>query len=384
MKENFENIKLYIKKIINKLKDIKFKKFKLNMSFLLIITNMVTIIAVVMQIVSTNYQLRLLNNQLSYMQDTNYTMQAQIENMQKSIKKTLEGEASLIAKYSIEPVSMDFQKGVYTLQVKVTPKEYTEYTDAIIFFGTQEYKLEYTKNCYEKNITLPLNEYYDGQVTFLFQSGTKKNTEVLNEYSCFLNIFKNALSGKIKKSPKVSNGFLEFEGDCSYALDGQKKYTFSTFELLVDVDNVNKFTIDMLKTHEEEKKKGENTDKKASSSKLSDVFAHKQEEGNKVDNDVDKLNSLDTDTQETQKTEISNISGKIDLAKYIKDSLPIENGNKVRIYYKAITSEGYVFTYDLFNGIVDVNSEDGWKAGIAPYKIYYEVRDLNDYPLRLK
>ena len=140
----------------------------------------------------------------------------------------------------------------------------------------------------------------------------------------------------------------------------------------------------MLKTHEEEKKKGENTDKKASSSKLSDVFAHKQEEGNKVDNDVDKLNSLDTDTQETQKTEISNISGKIDLAKYIKDGLHIENGNKVRIYYKAITSEGYVFTYDLFNGTVDVNSEDGWKAGIAPYKIYYEVRDLNDYPLRLK
>jgi len=385
LKDKLKEVKSLMKKTGKKFKIIKIKKVRINVSYLLMLSNFIIIIALVMQIISNNYQLRLLNNQLSYMQDTDNTMQAQIENMHRNVKKTLEGEASLIAKYSIEPVSMDFEKGVYTLQVKVTPKEYTEYTDAMIFFGTQEYKLEYTKNSYEKNITLPLNEYYDGQVTFLFQSGSKKSTEVLNEYSCFLNIFKSALSGKLKKSPKYSNGTLNFDSECSYALDGQKKYTFSTFELLVDVDNVNKFNINMLKTHEDEKKKVENSEKKSNSNKLSDAIEDNSNNSTGNENGVEnKTDNPEVGSKDLSKTSITNISGKVDLSKYIKDSLPVENGNRVRIYLKAVTSEGYTFTYDLFNGVVDNTSEDGWRAGIAPYRVNYEVRDLNGYPLRLK
>ena len=83
LKDKLKEVKSLMKKMGKKFKIIKIKKVRINVSYLLMLSNFIIIIALVMQIISNNYQLRLLNNQLSYMQDTDNTMQAQIENMHR-------------------------------------------------------------------------------------------------------------------------------------------------------------------------------------------------------------------------------------------------------------------------------------------------------------
>ncbi|SFG40180.1 hypothetical protein SAMN04487761_11641 [Lachnospiraceae bacterium C7] len=396
-------------------------RIKRRVPIFLAVTNVVIIVVLVGQIVMTNYNLRLLNNQLSYMQDTDDTMQAQIENMQKSFKKTIKEESSLISEYEIEPVDVDFANNQYTLHVSVTPKEYTSSTDAIVYFGTNEYKLDYTNNVFEKNITLNVADDYDGRVSFLFQNGYKKSTEVIDNYSGFLNIFDSALSGKLKKSPSYSNGTLEFEGECSYALDGKKKYKFSTFEMCVDVDNVQTIHIDMLKTYLDEKEKLENTEKKSITDKLSDALSDGDskddnsviENGKNVENldgaessteatdnqgesldeasaedsqkvsEKDGTDKSDESTSKKKNKTVSTISGKVNLEDLIKNQIHVDGDKTVRVYLRAKTTEGYVFTYDLFNGIIDTEN-NGWKTNGNPFKVHYEAQDLKGGVLKIK
>ena len=104
----------------------------------------------------------------------------------------------MIEDYSIDIVDMNFSKKTYDVSVSVIPKEYSDKTSVTVYFGTEECPLKADGYTFKGNMTLPLNQTFDGNITFLIANGSKKATEVLwNEHGL--------IEGIVRKPGRCTN-----------------------------------------------------------------------------------------------------------------------------------------------------------------------------------
>ena len=103
---------------------------------ILIITDLVVVGVLVTLWTSSGKVLSEVKTQLAYIQDTNSIIQNEVTNMESNIEATLEAESSMLENYSIEVTGYDFAAGTYDVAISILPKEYTDTTQAVIYFGT--------------------------------------------------------------------------------------------------------------------------------------------------------------------------------------------------------------------------------------------------------
>lgn len=187
-----------------------------------------------------------LATQLAYLQDTTDVILSDVGSMQSNFEKTLEEENSLIESYSIDVVNMDFAEGTYDVAVSVIPKEYTDETKVIVYFGTAECILAADGYTYSGSMTLPLEKTFDGNLTFLLANGRKKNTEVIEDYEGLYNHLDQVLYGSLAGEPTYKEGKIKLNTACTYTLDGAGMYEFDSFDLVVEVDGEEIESIDLL------------------------------------------------------------------------------------------------------------------------------------------
>lgn len=273
-------------------------------------------------------QMQEITNQLAYLQDTSDIIQSDLGGLQSDIKKTLEEENSMVESYAIDVVDTDFSAGTYTVNVTVIPKEYTDQTKASVFFGTKEYHLTLNGYTYQATMVLPTKESYDGNVTFLFQNGEKKSTEVLKNYVGFISDFDlTSLQGILENTPEFSKGVLQLNSVLEYDLQGAGDFEFSSLMCVVEKDGELIYEKELLTETQEEE------------SDTVDFFQGLGE-GDEV---------VSTEASAGQEVVTEPVMGKSG-SYQLETKQEMEAGAKVRIYLKAVSTDGYTFFHDIFQG----------------------------------
>ena len=283
------------------------------------------VVGVVTGVIMLVRQMNAITNQLVYLQDTTDIIQSDLGSLQFDIQKTLEEENSMVESYSIDVTDSNFAANSYTVTVTVIPKEYTDQTKAKVFFGTKEYPLILNGYTYQGTITLPTTESYDGNVTFLFQNGEKKSTEVLKNYVGFVSSFENVLLGSMENMPEYSENVLQIRDELQYLLDGAGQFEFSSCMCVVEAEEEVLLEKELLVP---EKEPQEDT---------VDFFPELDEEEISTEVSAGEAVSMEP---------VSGSSGDYVLA-FEEEVLP---DTEVRVYLRAVTTEGYVFVYELFQG----------------------------------
>lgn len=275
-----------------------------------------------------------LTNQLSYLQDTTNIILSDVGGMQSRIEKTLEEEASMIEDYSIEVTNMDFARKVYDVDISVIPKEYTDNTKVSIYFGTTECTLKADGYIYKGNVTLPLDKTFDGNVTFLLANGKKKTTEVVEDFDGMSGKFEQVLTGSFEGTPSLKDDRISLKGKCNYTLDNASLYTFKSFEIVASLDDQEIWTQnlmqDIIENNEEPdaQQQGLITTEQAqeTDSEASTIESGSGTVDCKMSYEMQKPQGEDVDSTEV-------------------DTLPEKQ--QLRVYLRAVTSEGYRFETDL-------------------------------------
>lgn len=269
-----------------------------------------------------------ITNQLVYLQDTSDIIQSDLGGLQSDIKKTLEEENSMVESYSIDVLETNFAADSYTVKVEVIPKEYTDQTKASVFFGTKEYPLSLNGYTYQGTMVLSTKESYDGNVTFLFRNGEKKSTEVLKNYVGFISGFDMVLlQGSFEKSPEFSQGVLQVDSVLECDLQGAGNFEFTSFMCVVEKNEEIIYEKELLtETLEEEPD-------------VVDFFQGRGEGDEVVSTEVSAGQEVITEP-------VTGSGGTYQL----KMEQEMEAGANVRIYLKAVSTEGYTFFYDIFQG----------------------------------
>lgn len=289
------------------------------------VVSLLLVIGLVIGIVMLTKQMNAITNQLVYLQDTTDIIQSDLGGLQFDIQKTLEEENSMVESYSIDVIDSDFATNSYRVSVSVIPKEYTDQTKAKVFFGTKEYPLVLNGYTYQGTITLPTTESYDGNVTFLFQNGEKKSTEVLKNYVGFVSSFENVLLGTMEKTPKYSENVLQIQDELQFLLDGAGQFEFSSCMCIVEAEDEILLEKELLAAEME------------SNEDAVDFF---QGMG-------DEVVSTEVSAGEAVTMEpVTGCSGNYELAL----EQEVKPDTEIRVYLRAATTEGYVFFYELFKG----------------------------------
>ena len=286
-----------------------------------------------------------LGNQLSYLIDTNNILQSQVSNLQSNIETALEEEASLVEKQSIEVVSTDFSKGTYEVKISVIPKEYSDATKVSVFFGANEIPLTLNRFSYEGIAELSVSNNYDGNVTFLFVNGDKKNTEIIKDYQSLQTKLEDLLYGEIPKIPQYKDGKISFSDEISYTLNAYENYGYETLELVLLLDDDNAVVVNLLE----------------------DV----SKEGNAEDSD---------EIKETDSKLIYGMSGSYDFTK----SLEVEDGQRVCLRLRSKCENGYTLEYDLFSGVVQKDGPNGFEETEDYFVPNYCVYDSHGNKFEMK
>lgn len=314
-----------------------------------------------------------LTNQLAYLQDTTNIILSDVGGMQSSIEKTLEEEASMVEDYSIEVKDMDFARHEYKVEVSVIPKEYTDNTTMSIYFGTTECPLKADGYMFKGNITLPLNKTFNGNVTFLLANGKKKTTEVVEDFDGVSGKFDQVLSGTLDGTPALKDGKLSLKGKCTYTLDNVAMYHFKSFEIAASLDGEEIWTQDLMQNLLEEKQESSKDDKDLVTTEQA---VEENSEGSTVDSGsgtvtcrmvYEKPQQQKEDVEQTQAQEGQTPSRK-----------------PLRIYLRAVTTEGYRFETDLLREDA-MEEENKWsldKESIDT-KMYRSVYDRKDQELTI-
>ena len=300
------------------------------------IFNAITIIllaALIAGAVLLNNRIKKLETQMSYTSDNTSVILSDVQTMQDDIKSTLEEEASLITDWDISLKSADFTDMTYTVSVSVVPKEYTEDTKTSVFFGTNEIPLELNGIKYTGEATLPLSEDYAGNVTFLFVDGNKRSTEVLDEFEGVTSVFKNVASGILANKPTFDNGSIKLGTDVDVAVMGNDYFDFNSVQLVVASSDTE------LKTYDIRQLLAENGTDSADSA------------------DTDSKNNTENDTSDASKEDDGKLHSLEGTVK-IEDLIPVTAASNIKIYVKAVSAQGYTFTYDLFDGTVNQDITD--------------------------
>lgn len=304
------------------------------------IFNAITIIllaALIAGAVLLNNRIKKLETQMSYTSDNTSVILSDVQTMQDDIKSTLEEEASLITDWDISLKSADFTDMTYTVSVSVVPKEYTEDTKTSVFFGTNEIPLELNGIKYTGEATLPLSEDYAGNVTFLFVDGNKRSTEVLDEFKGVTSVFKNVASGILANKPTFDNGSIKLGTDVDVAVMGNDYFDFNSVQLVVASSDTELKTYDIRQLLAEN---GTDSADSADTDSITSALSRKDDakkDGSKEDDG--KLHSLEGTVK-------------------IEDLIPVTAASNIKIYVKAVSAQGYTFTYDLFDGIVNQDITD--------------------------
>lgn len=292
-------------------------KFKRN------VFNVITIILLIALIgggVYLNNQVTKVKNQITYTIDNTSVILSEVQAMQDNIKATLEEEASLISSWSISLDSTDFKNQTYTVDIDVTPKEYSETTETRIFFGTQEFPLTLEDYHFVGKAELSLSEDYAGNVTVLFVDGGKRNTEVLDHYEGVLSLFDDVATGIMSTNPTYDKGKLDINSDVDIFIDGKDRFMFDDCEVVLENGGAAVRSYDIREL---------------------------------INANTNSMDTENTENEPLTREPTDSIAGKI----ILEDSIELATATDIRLYIKACTTDGYVFTYDLFNGKVNAEGD---------------------------
>jgi hypothetical protein len=287
----------------------------------------VIFVALVVTIALLYLRITEISNQMAYLQDTNNVILSEVDNLQSSFKQTLEEENSMIESYSIDVADMDFAVGTYEAAVSVIPKEYTDETKVSIFFGTKECALELSGYTYAGSVTLPLDKTYDGNLTILLANGKKKSTEVVSDYEGLYNHLDQVLSGSLAEEPEYSDGVLSLDSDMSCTLDGVELYEFDSLDMVFELDGEEVGTIDILTW--------------PSADEVVEDSAGDTEEAS----DVSQIELPVSGTSGNYPIEFS-----YDLKEELSEDEEAPEDPEIRVYLRALSTEGYRFECTLFGG----------------------------------
>lgn len=364
----------------------------------LVVTD-IMVVAVILSLWSSSG--RILNEvqtQLAYIQDTNTIIQNEVSNMESNIEATLEAENSMLESYAIDVTGYDFVEGTYDVEVSVLPKEYTDTTQAMLYFGTQECYLSLNGLAYEGTATLPIGTNYDGNVTILFMDGNKKTTEVIKSYKGFQSSVKGMVSGSLGQNPTYTDGRLFINSKVDYSLDGNTSYEFETFELIVAAGGEELYYYDLLEESEDytgeylldiEENEDEEHRMQEEAGVLEGTSLANDEAGDSIDNpsDLDESNAdgADADEDDMHRTDSDetaideadtpawtsqNITNKIERATVhpsiksksgqvsLRVQCEVKPSKKAHIFLRAITTDGLIIEYDLFGGYTKAKGDD--------------------------
>ena len=329
-----------------------------------------------------------------YLQDTNSILNEEVLNLQTNIQSALEEEGSLIERYTVEMLAIDLQKGTYQAKVSVVPKEYSDSTRTSVFFGVNEFPLTLNRYIFEGTMELSFTDIYDGNMTFLFSNGDKKNTEIAKNYVGIQTKLQELLYGSIETIPTYRNGKLVFDHVIEYSLNEYDGKPYESLELILvanekELKVVDLFTedviIDETVIYEEE-------------TELPTVTEHSSE--NVLDeNDIQQESSseeasspIDTNSTET----LDNLSDNVDIVtekkEYhlgksgmfkLKKSIAMKDGTKVRLFLRAKSKDGFTLEYDLFSAITSKNGPNGYEETEDYFKSNYKMYDENRNALDL-
>lgn len=316
------------------------------------IFNAITIIllaALIAGAVLLNNRIKKLETQMSYTSDNTSVILSDVQTMQDDIKSTLEEEASLITDWDISLKSADFTDMTYKVSVSVVPKEYTEDTKTSVFFGTNEIPLELNGIKYTGEATLPLSEDYAGNVTFLFVDGNKRSTEVLDEFEGVTSVFKNVASGILSDKPTFDNGSIKLGTDVDVAVMGNDYFDFNSVQLVVASSDTELKTYDIRQLLAEN---GTDSADSADTDSITSALSRKDD----APKDGSK-NNTENDTSDASKEDDGKLHSLEGTVK-IEDLIPVTAASNIKIYVKAVSAQGYTFTYDLFEGTVNQDITD--------------------------
>ncbi len=268
-----------------------------------------------------------IRTQLTYMQDTISIIQSDVGNLQSNIKTTLEEESSLIESYEVDIVGMNLEAGTYDVAVSVIPKEYTDATQTSIYFGSKEYLLTLNGYAYQGNMTLPLSESYDGNITFLFVNGDKKTTEVLRDYVGITTGLKNVVIATMQEQPEYRNEKISLDTDIDVKIQGNDEYVFEQLHLLATINGEEVYTLDLF-------------------------------EG--------QMGAID----------------EFEIATSVEFDQEMVLDDTVRVFIQGVTQQGYTFEYELYKATVSLSEEE--KEILIAENVSYIIIDDNNERLELE
>ena len=198
---------------------------------------------------------------------------------------------------------------------------------------------------YEGIAELSVSNNYDGNVTFLFVNGDKKNTEIIKDYQSLQTKLEDLLYGAIPKIPQYKDGKISFSDEISYTLNAYENYGYETLELVLLLNDENAVVVNLLE----------------------DV----SKEGNAEDSD---------EIKETDSKLIYGMSGSYDFTK----SLEVEDGQRVCLRLRSKCENGYTLEYDLFSGVVQKDGPNGFEETEDYFVPNYCVYDSHGNKFEMK
>lgn len=307
-------------------------------------------------------RLKELTNQLVYLQDTTNIILSDVSGMQSNIEKTLKEEASMVESYSIEITDMDFAGKNYEVKATVIPKEYSEDTTVSVYFGTVECPLSLEGYAYTGSVKLPLNKSFDGNVTFLLANGKKKSTEVLEDYDGLGMKLGSVLSGRLEYAPTVKEGTLSLKSKCSFALEGEKQFQFESLELVALLDNEEIWTQNLFANMTQDPDEtAENLQESVAGQQVEQPESERQtpEELLPVTSYASDMKCQFSYSLQSEGDEgLDQPAGDDPAEPQGQPENAMQKDHRIRLFLRAVSSDGYRFEYDVFRGDYRANEQE--------------------------
>ncbi len=322
-------------------------KNKIDMIFRIALGIILICMAVLLGITGYRYNnmsvaLDKMSNQLLYLEDTSKVIESNVSNLKEEWSSALQEDAGMIEDYSVRVTGFDFAKGTYDVLITIVPKEYTDTTEANIYFGTTEYPLALNGYAYQGTASLPIDISYDGNMTILFADGNKKTTEVVHSYVGFQSMSEDILSGSMIAMPEYVDGMLNVVDDVTVNLDGNGLFEFSTLCYVVEADDKILYVQDILEENEEAQ------DPEAADEEAAEDTAEETEQEEQEELFIEQI---------PLEYQHDPVWGE-DLDCAVDTGIEIQAGARIRVLLLAYTTEGYRFEYDLFNGVLSTEKEE--------------------------
>ncbi len=378
----------YLGKFMKWMEKIKAKMPGIILAFLLIV-----IMVILGACIQLHNKLEELGNQLMYLQDTNSILNEEIFSLQTNIEAALEEEASLIESYTVEVLSMDFEKGTYQVKVSVIPKSYSDTTRTSVFFGVNEFPLVLNRYSFEGTVELSFADAYDGNITFLFANGDKKNTEIAKDYVGIQTKLQELLYGSIERIPSYRNGQLVFDHWVEYSLNEYDGREYESLELVLMADEEELQVVNLLA--EGAAAESDITDEEETENPASMLERGSRQEADREGNQQETTsegrsnlanpqgmngNGLGTDGLDNSVSQEKNepVLGKSGIVQFVKN-VQIEEGKTVRLFLRAKNEAGFILEYDLFSAVTSQTGPNGYEETedyfVPDYTVYDEKRN---------